>query len=183
MKMNRIIVAMLGLAAIASAQDVSYNFDQDADFSKFKTYKWVSIGEGVKLDDITAKQLVTALDTQLAMKGLTKTESDGANLYIGYQLALNQEKQITSYNTGAGWGYGPRWGGYGYGGGITSATTSTLTVGSLALDMYDPGQKRLVWRGTATKTIDGGAKPDKRQKNINKAAEKLLKNYPPKKKK
>jgi hypothetical protein len=27
----------------AAAQDVTYNFDQDTDFSKFKTYKWVSI--------------------------------------------------------------------------------------------------------------------------------------------
>jgi len=182
MKLNRIILATLGLAAIASAQDVSYNFDQDTDFAKFKTYKWVAIPEGVKLDDITARQLTSAIESQLAAKGLTKTESDGANLYIGYQVALNQEKQLTSYNTG--WGYGPRWGGYGYGGagGLTTATTSTLTVGSLALDMYDPAQKRLVWRGTATKTLDGGAKPDKRQKNINKAAEKLLKNYPPKKK-
>jgi hypothetical protein len=39
-----------------------------------------------------------------------------------------------------------------------------------------------VWRGAVSKTIDPNAKPDKRQKNIQKAIEKLLKNYPPKKK-
>ena len=46
--------------------------------------------------------------------------------------------------------------------------------------MYDSTHKQLVWRGSASKTLDPKAKPDKKQKNINKAVEKLLKNYPPK---
>jgi hypothetical protein len=45
--------------------------------------------------------------------------------------------------------------------------------------MYDSAQKELVWRGTASKTLDPKAKPDKKQKNISKAVAKLLKNYPP----
>lgn len=49
--------------------------------------------------------------------------------------------------------------------------------------MYDRADKRLVWRGKVSKTIDPKAKPDKRQKNIQKAIEKLLKNYPPQTKK
>jgi hypothetical protein len=48
--------------------------------------------------------------------------------------------------------------------------------------MYDSAKKDLVWRGTATKTIDPKAKAEKQQKNITKAVTKLLKNYPPKKK-
>jgi hypothetical protein len=46
--------------------------------------------------------------------------------------------------------------------------------------MYDPAKKQLVWRGTATKTLDPKAKPEKRQKNLAKAMTKLFKNYPPK---
>ena len=45
--------------------------------------------------------------------------------------------------------------------------------------MYDAAKKELVWRGVASKTLDPKAKPDKRQKNITKGVEKLLKNYPP----
>jgi hypothetical protein len=48
--------------------------------------------------------------------------------------------------------------------------------------MYDRNGHDLVWRGVASKTIDPKAKPDKRQKNLNKAATKMLKNYPPPKK-
>ena len=45
--------------------------------------------------------------------------------------------------------------------------------------MYSPSEKKLVWRGTASKTIDTRAKPEKQQKNLQKAMAKLLKNFPP----
>ena len=102
-------------------------------------------------------------------------------MYIGYQAAVSTEKQYTSFDTG--YGYGPGWyGGGWYGGGgmsTTTGTTSTIYVGQLALDMYVPAQKALVWRGTASKTLDTKAKPEKQQKNLAKAVAKLLKNYPP----
>jgi len=164
------------------AQDVRYDFDKDQDFSKYKAYKWVSITGADQPDELTAKQITAAIDAVLATKGLTKTDSDTADLYIGYQTAIGTEKQYTSYNTG--WGRGPGWGGgwYGYGGMSTTTTygsTSTVYVGQLDLSMYDRTQKELVWRGVATKTLDPKAKPDKKQKNITKAVDKLLKNFPP----
>ena len=61
----------------------------------------------------------------------------------------------------------------------TTGQTTTIHIGELALDMYDPNSKQLVWRGTASKTLDPKAKPDKRQKNLDKGVAKLLKNYPP----
>jgi len=39
--------------------------------------------------------------------------------------------------------------------------------------MYDSAKKELVWRGVASKTIDPKAKPEKQQKNITKAVDKL----------
>jgi Domain of unknown function (DUF4136) len=176
---------LMGVSS-AFAQDVRYDFDKDKDFSKYKTYKWVAIKGAEMPDELTQKALTSAIDTQLAAKGLTKTDSDNADLYIGYQTALGQEKEFTSYNTG--WGYGPGWGGgwYGYGGMSTTTTygsTSTVYIGQLDLSMYDPAAKQLVWRGTASKTLDPKAKPEKKQKNINKAVEKLLKKYPPQAKK
>jgi len=167
------------------AQDVRYDFDKDKDFSKYKTYKWVAIKGADLPDDLTAKQVTSAIDAELATKGLSKTDEDAADLYIGYQTAIGQEKEFTSYNTG--WGYGGGWGGGWYGGGMGSTTTygstSTVYVGQLDLSFYDPAQKQLVWRGVASKTLDAKAKPEKKQKNITKAVQKLLKNFPPKPKK
>jgi hypothetical protein len=180
------LALLIGSVTATVAQDVRYNFAQGEDFSKYKTYKWVDLKGSDHADELTQKQIMAAIDSELATKGLQKTDSDTADLYIDIQTAVGTEKQFTSYNTG--WGYGPGWGGgwYGYRGGMTSTTTygstSTIYVGQLGLDMYDSAKKELVWRGIASKTIDPKAKPDKQQKNITKAVTKLLKNYPPTKK-
>jgi hypothetical protein len=188
MKKNMLLAmvfAVLGATPVF-AQDVRYDFDKDKDFSKYKTYKWVEIKGADLPDELTQKQIMAAIDTELARKGLTRTDSDNADLYIGYQTAIGSEKQFTAYNSG--WGYGPGWGGgwYGYGGMMTTTTygsTSTIYIGQLDLSMYDAVQKQLVWRGTASKTLDPKAKPEKKQKNLTKAVTKLLKNYPPQPKK
>jgi len=176
------IVLAVGSAA---AQDVRYNFDRDADFSKFKTYKWVTLKNAAKLDNLLDEQIKDAVDAQLAQKGLSKVDDDSANLYIGYQAAVSQEKEFTSYSSD--WGYGGGWyrgGWYGPMGGMSTTTgqTSTIYKGQLALDMYDSANHSLVWRGLASKTLDPKAKPEKQQKNLNKTVAKLLKNYPPEKK-
>lgn len=183
-KLTFLILGLLLFGVSASlAQDVRYDFDKDKDFSKYKTYKWAAAKGTDQVDELTAKQITSAVDSELAKKGLEKTDQDSADLYIVYQTAIGTEKQFTSYNTG--WGYGPGWGAgwYGYGG-LSSTTTygstSTVYVGQLDLSMYDSTQKQLVWRGVASKTLDPKAKPDKKEKNIAKAVQKLLKNYPPK---
>jgi hypothetical protein len=183
MKALRMMVPVLLLAVAGFAQDVRYNFASGTDFSKYKTYKWVQIKNADQMNQLADQQLKTAVDAELTKKGLTRTEDDNADLYIGYQVALSQEKQFTTFDTG--WGYGPGWGNgwYGGGGGGMSTTTSTtIPVGQLDLDMYDPHSKQLIWRGTASKTLDPKAKPEKREKNLRKSVAKLLKNYPPKEK-
>jgi Domain of unknown function (DUF4136) len=164
----------------AFGQDVRYNFDKDTNFSRFKTYEWVILKDAPTANDLVTKQLKDAVDAELATKGLTKVDDDTANLFIGYQAGVGQEKQFTSFSSD--WGYGGGWyrgGWYGPGGGTTTGSTSTIYVGQLVLDMYDSANRDLVWRGVASKTLDSKAKPDKQQKNLAKAVKKLLKNYPP----
>jgi uncharacterized protein DUF4136 len=180
-----VFVSMVGLLLAASAalgQDVRYNFDKNTDFSKFKTYKWVTLKDAAKVNDLVDKQIIAAVDAELATKGLTKIDADSADLYVGYQAAVGQEKQFTSYSSD--WGYGGGWyrgGWYGGMGGMSTTTgqTSTIYVGQLAVDMYDSANHDLVWRGVASKTINQKAKPEKQEKNLKKAVAKLLKNYPP----
>jgi hypothetical protein len=165
--------AALTLAASAAlAQDVKYNFMPGTDFSKYHTYKWVNIEGGAHPNQIMDQEIKQAVDSQLASKGLTKTDGDKADLFVGYQTAVDQEKQWNAY------GMGGRWGG----GGMASATQSTISIGSFVLDMYDPSTKQLVWTGTATKTLDPSSNQEKNMERLNKAMAKLLKDYPPKQK-
>ncbi len=179
--------AVLVAATAALAQDVRYNFDRKADFSKYKTYKWVVLKDASQVDSLVDKQIKDAIDTELAGKGLTRTEGDPADLYLGYQASMDKEKEITTFttNTGTPWGYGVGWYPGWYGPGAVPGTTmtteqaNTIYVGQLALDIYDSANQSLIWRGTVTKTLDPKASPEKRQKNLTKAVSKLLKNYPP----
>lgn len=183
--MTKRLWLVLGFAVVASAtvlaQDVRYNFDKQANFASFKTYKWVAIKDAQPLNNIMDGMVKSAIDAELGKKGLTKTTADSADLYIGYQAGVDSEKQYTSYSSG--WGYGPGWyggGWYGTGGmTTTSGSTSTIYVGQLAVDMYSSHDKSLVWRGVMSKTIDPKAKPEKQEKNMAKAVAKLFKNYPP----
>lgn len=175
MKQNRIAKIAVGLAlallacSAVFAQDVTTNSMPGTDFTKFHTYKWVPIEGGAHPNQIVDAQIKQSIDNQLALKGLTKTDSDKADLYIGYQIGVDQQKQWNAY------GMGGRWGG-----GMASAQSSTINIGTLVLDMYDPTTKQLVWTGRATKTIDPSKNQEKNQKNLDNAMKKLLKNYPPK---
>src|SRR6201987_5382903 len=164
-----LLLALLACGA-ALAQDVTFNSMPGTDFTKYHTYKWVAIQGATYPNQIVDTQIKSSIDSQLAAKGLTKTQAAQADLYIGYQASVDQEKQWNAYGTG-----GLRWGG-----GMANATSSKISVGTLVLDMYDPGSKQLVWTGRATKTLDPKANQEKREKNLDKAMQKLLKNYPPK---
>src|SRR5688572_22155832 len=83
----------------ASAQDIRFNFLQGTDFSKYRTYKWVKVPNAQYPNQIVDDQIMRAIDGQLALKGLTKSE-DNPDLYVMYQAAVNQEKQWNSYSTG-----------------------------------------------------------------------------------
>ena len=86
------------IPSFAIRSGLSHTRMPGVDFAKFKTYKWIKIEGAQYPDQITDAQIKTALDEQLATKALTKTDDDTADLYIGYQVAVNQEKQWNVYS-------------------------------------------------------------------------------------
>jgi len=153
------------------------------DFSKYRTYAWVSDVKGVPLvggqpDQILDTQVKEAVDSQMAAKGFTKVVDGGkADLLLGFQLAIDQQKQINGFADG--WGRSGAWGLWGGGLNSFSATTSTINIGTFVLGMYDPGAKKLVWIGAAQHAIEFSKKQEKNQERLNKGAQKLLKDFPP----
>jgi hypothetical protein len=184
-KISRVTLSaglLLVCCVAAAAQDIRYNSKPGTDFSKYKTYKWARVPKADYPNQILDGQIMQAIDSQMSLKGLSKTEDDNADLIVTYQAAVNQQREWNSYSTGGDmWGYG-RWGGWGgYGGGMstTRTTESTINVGTLNVDIYDAALKEQIWRGAATKTLGSGKDPEKVQKNLGKAMAKLFKKYPP----
>jgi hypothetical protein len=154
----------------ALAQDVTYNFAQGTDFSKYKTYKWIDVPGSEHPNQLLDQQIRQSIDSQLAAKGFTKSDNDKADLNVGYQVSVTQEQQWNTYGTGGGWRFG---------GGTATATSSTIQIGTLGFDVYDPAKMQLIWRGSATKTLNPPKDPEKRQRNLDKGVAKLLKDFPP----
>jgi Domain of unknown function (DUF4136) len=167
-------VIRLGLATVVMfviggsmvAQDVKYNFMPGTNFSKYHTYKWITLQENVHPSQIVDQEIKQAIDAQLSAKGFTKTTDDKADLYLGYQCSVDQERQWNGY------------GGFRFGG-MASATSSTIQNGTLVVDFYDPTGKQLVWSGQAAKTLNPSGNQQKNMQRLNQAMAKLLKNFPP----
>jgi hypothetical protein len=105
------------------------------------------------------------VDAQLAGKGMRRVES-GGDLNVSYQGATSQEKQY-DYR-----GYGPPlWG-------DARITTSTIDVGKLVVELFDSAAGHLVWRGSASKTLNIKKDPDKNYRKLDKAMAMVFKNYP-----
>jgi hypothetical protein len=169
---SALIATLTLLGTIVAAQSITYDFDRSADFSRLKTYSWV---KGTNLPDaLNHERVVRSIESQLAAKGFTRVEATASpDALVAYHASFDKNLQINAF--GSGWG-GPRFGGMRSG----TATTQEILTGTLVVDMVDARSKSIVWRGIASGDVNPSAKPEKRDKSINKAAEKMFKNYPPK---
>jgi hypothetical protein len=162
-------MASLALPAIVRAQKTSFDFDRTAAFATFRTYAWRSgTPAGERFLD---QRIVSAIESQLAAKGLTKSEST-RDLYVRYHVALVVQKSVSGFSGGP----------LGWPGGLDSfdARLNEIPVGGLVIDLIDASKRTLVLRGVGVNEIDLEAKPEKRDAAVGKAVEKILKNYPPK---
>jgi len=174
------IAAFVLAPALVIAQKVSYDYDKAANFAGYKTY---AFKDGTKVgQQLIDDRIVGAIETQLKEKGFTKSDS-GPDVFVVYHVAFDKEKDISTYSSGYGGGYGPY--GWGWGGGMSTTSTQVrdILVGTLVIDVADAKKSQVVWRGMGVKEVNTQANPEKRDKSINEAVKKIFKNYPPKVKK
>lgn len=176
-------VCMLGcflLASSARAQKVSIDFDQDADFSNIKRYRWRTHPAFEKHPELKEKyatgiQLVLeAGNAQLMKKGLRP--SDGPpDVFMTFYLSAEDNvttRTITEAVPGAWYGwYGmPTW---------TRTEIDYFKSGVLVLDMVSAATSKLIWRAYCSDDIRDMSQ---RHKNVNNAVKKAIDKFPPKKK-
>jgi hypothetical protein len=165
-----VVLVLLSLAPMkALAQKTNVDWDHAVtDFSKYKTYQWVKPLRPTQ-NPLMDERIVAAVDAQLADKGLRKVES-GGDLLVTYNAGMKQERSAMTSGMG----------GWRMGGGMGRIDPVIENIGTLVLDLSDGQQKKLIWRGVASDTLSD--KSEKNTKTLNKAIEKLFKQYPPKRK-
>jgi hypothetical protein len=161
---------VLLMPAASLAQKVTTDYDPKADFAAFKTYAWT---EGTPSPNpLGEARIRAAVDERMAAKGL-KLVAEAPDIVVATHVVAKEQKELNTMGYG---GYGWRWGG-----GMATTSIDTYIQGTLALDVYDAGSKQLVWRGIGTDTASD--QPEKNQKKINKALDKMFKDFPPRPKK
>src|SRR2546422_9812476 len=163
---------VLLMADFALAQKVTTDWDHSADFSKYRTFMWIK--EPNAKDPLMKQRLIDAVNAKLMEKGL-QLATDNADLGVSVNVATQEKHTLNTFYDGfGGWGWG--WGG----GGTATTTVQTYEVGTMVVDLFDTKTKQIVWRGTATSTVPD--KPNKKEEKVEKALEKMFKDFPPTKK-
>jgi hypothetical protein len=161
---------MLALLLVPSvrAQDISTEFDETVDFSKFKTF---AIREGqmnsrapALNSELTKKRIETEIEKALTAKGLSKATGP-SDLNVFYQFGAARRMQTETYP--AGW-RGLR----------TRVARVPYSEGTLVIDLRDPTTRSLVWRGIASESEPNAAKMADRLDDM---VKKSIDKYPPKK--
>jgi len=176
MRRFALAVALVFASAAAFAQDVKTDFDKNANFAAIKTFA-VKIGTSWN-NPISEKRVTDEIAQTLTEKGWTKTDANPDALVLLHGATEKQKSLNTFYSGMGGYGgYGYRgWGGMG-GMGTATTTTSEYLVGTLVVDIFDAKSKALLFRGTASDELSD--KPDKNIKKLDKATNKMFKDFPP----
>lgn len=162
-----------------SSIKVTTDYDKSADFGKYKTYVflgWQGDSEKI-LNDFDKDRLRKAFAEEFEKRNLELVKENG-DIAVTLFVVVDQESSITGYTNyygNAGYGYGRGWG-WGGGHSTTTYTESDYLKGTLVVDVFDGQSKELVWQGVGTKTIEEN--PQKRDKNIPKGAEAIMKSFP-----
>ena len=154
------VVLFILMSGIASAQDVTTDFDKKFDFKTLKTFA-VKIGTSWG-NPLGEKRVIEEVEMGLTKKGWAKAEEGSADSIVMLHGATEDKKELSTFYSGYG---GYRYSGWG---GMSTAHTTTYeyTVGTLVVDIFDAKSKELVFRGVAK---DGFSdKPEKNQKNLGK---------------
>jgi hypothetical protein len=171
------VAALVCAGVTASAQDVKTDFDKSANFAAVKTFA-LKIGTSWN-NQISEKRVSDEITQSLVEKGWKVAPPESADALVVLHGATDKQKSLNTFYSGGGMYGGYGWRGWGGGMGMGTATTteSEYLVGTLVVDIFDAKSKSLMFRGTATDELSD--KPEKNQKKLAKASDKMFKNFPP----
>jgi hypothetical protein len=175
-------IGVLLAAGGCAGRQVTTDYSPAVGFSQFRTYALVSPPDtaGQALLD---QRVRTAVRTQLTAKGLTETDRQHADLYVGYGMVDKTHREI--YDYGAGWGWGRGWGWRYYRSGVAWPMTlrrqiETYTDGTVVVNLVDARTKQVVWEGEVADVVSlPVGDPASATRQIDEATAKLFAKYPP----
>lgn len=152
---------------------VSTDYDQQVDFSSYKSFAFFKEGiDKAPISDLDKKRFLRAIEKNLNTKGFVLSENPDflVNIFTRERENIN----IHNNNPYWGWGmaYGPFWG-------HTSYNVSSNAEGTLFIEIIDARKKELIWQGQGSGYIPRSMKA--KEEAITNFVDKILEKYPPQK--
>jgi hypothetical protein len=157
------------LSSCVFAQKITIEFDQAADFTRYKTFAirngQLNSPNPALNSELIGKQIESDIERHLMAKGLTKVAGQ-SDLNVRYTLGTRRNVETEAYPAG--------WRGLG-----TRIVRVPYAQGTLVIDLRDPTTRSLVWRAIAT---DEKREAEKLEGKLHDMVRKSIEKYPPKKK-
>lgn len=155
------------LAVCAYGQKVTVEFDQGADFTRYRTF---AVRDGqlnsrnpALNSELVKKRIETEIIRDLSARGLTLS-TGRSDLNVRYRLGSARKSELEAYPAG--------WRGLG-----TAIVRVPYTEGTLVIDLRDTATRSLVWRAIARQDDND---PTKIEGKLDAMVRKSFAKYPPK---
>jgi len=151
-----LVALAIGCAPIKTVyHEVNFDYDVNADFSRMKTYQWVSMPATLSIDQFNRVRIREFVNTELETKGLRVTE-DNPDMFLVM-----------------------------FGGSYKAVDMTVLmdydiyTVGRLKLAFYDAASNQEIWWGETKADLFHDMAPEEKDTVIQTAVTRILEYYPP----
>jgi hypothetical protein len=158
-------LALAGSAALA--QKVKVEFNDQADFTAFKTYAWKDTQEPAS-PPLDHEALTREVERELEAKGFTKDVSGRPDLLVRYFAKVDKRTKSSSRMEEGYWQPSER---------RTLVELSRIKELKLILELYRPAELEPAWSAVVT---DALAPPERLDMQIERTVARLLAQYPPK---
>jgi hypothetical protein len=187
--MNRFSFLCLASAVVlagCTSVSTTHDFNESFNFSTLKTFAWQHDPQPLtgnpKIDnDLNDKRIRDAVENDLLAKGFIKADKADADCWVAY--FMNYQQRIngsgSTISFGLGTGSAGRAGGVGWSSG---GTISDYEEAQLMIDIINPADNEMIWRGQGERTAYNSSKPEKITSAVNDAVARILKKFPPKQK-
>ncbi|NCT08573.1 MAG: DUF4136 domain-containing protein [Flavobacteriia bacterium] len=178
--MKNNIILLLGVIVLSACSSikVTTDYDNQVDFSKFKTFAFYKPEiDKSDISDLDKRRILRALESELVAQGFTK--SDSPSMLVSFFTKSRERVDVNQNNIGWGWGWG--WNPWMMNGGMNNVNVSQFTEGTLFVDFIDKEKKELIWQGIGTGALRNENR-DKKEIRIKEFVKEIVSRFPPEKK-
>lgn len=153
-----LILCSMWLITDCAAQEIRFDYDVKADFSRYKTYLWIDC-ERPANSKLNHEAVIAMVNRRLAVIGLIRVDKQQADLYLSYRGEIEDcvSYEVDNFSNG----------------GTIERKHQEAT---LTLKLIEATTSRLIWVGRGTYTLSN--KPADNGRRIHHAITKILKKYP-----